>query len=127
MTHDLKKMLDLLERLEFELKFVQDGGYGRSPKTPQQATRIFEDSPICPNFNDDSHPTPCEHCQLMQFVPAAQQGERVPCRFIPLTEEGKTIDHFYRSGTQQELEAALESWLQKQIQRLKQMQESASC
>ncbi|MBS1851063.1 MAG: hypothetical protein JST79_09150 [Acidobacteria bacterium] len=114
----------LLELLQFELKFLRDGGYGRSPRTSWRATHIFEDSPVCPNFNDPSHPTPCEHCQLMQFVPRERQEEAVPCRFIPLTPQGETIEQFYRCGTQQELEAALESWLQKQIERLERAQDT---
>ena len=40
----------VLELLKFELKFLEDGGYGRSPKTPWQPTYIFEDSPSCLNF-----------------------------------------------------------------------------
>jgi hypothetical protein len=54
----------------------------------------------------------------MEFVPLQFRGESAPCRFVPLTEAGETIDHFYRSGTQMELEEALACWLRKHIQRM---------
>ena len=36
---------EILELLRFELKFVEDGGYGRSPRTPWRPPYILEDSP----------------------------------------------------------------------------------
>lgn len=108
----------VLEVLRFELKFLEDGGYGRSPRTPWRATNIFEDSPTCLNFGDPSHPHPCNECFLMEFVPEKKQGERVPCHFIPLTAKGETVDDFYRWGTQIEVEEALKNWLRKEIKRI---------
>jgi len=35
---------DLLEVLKFELTFLEQGGYGRSPRTPWRPQYIFEDS-----------------------------------------------------------------------------------
>lgn len=109
---------DTLEVLRFELKFLEDGGYGRSPRTPWRAPLIFEDSPSCLNFDDSARPHPCKECLLMQFVPKEQQGQGVPCRFIPLTEHGETIEHFYSSGTQIEIEEALKSWLRNRIKEM---------
>jgi hypothetical protein len=111
---------DVLEVLRFELGFLQDGGYGRSPRTPWRPPAIFEDSPICPNFSHAGQPHPCDHCLLMAFVPEARQSERVPCRFIPITEHGQTVDDLYRTGTQLEMEEALGRWLREQIQRIEQ-------
>jgi hypothetical protein len=51
---------DILEILKFELSFLEDGGYGRSPQAPWRAPAIFADSPICPNFCDPARPHPCE-------------------------------------------------------------------
>jgi hypothetical protein len=109
---------DILDVLRFELGFVDDGGYGRSPRTPWRAPAIFEDSPICPNFCDPSHPHPCENCLLEQFVPQGQKGESIPCRFIPLTDDGQTVEDLYRTGSQAELEEALTNWLRTQIARI---------
>ena len=36
---------EVLELLKFELKFLEDGGYGRSPRTPWRPPFILEDSP----------------------------------------------------------------------------------
>ena len=109
---------DILEILKFELSFLEDGGYGRSPQAPWRAPAIFEDSPICPNFCDPARPHPCESCLLEQFVPEGQQKESIPCRFISLTEEGLTVEDLYRTGSQAEMEEALAKWLRTQIQRI---------
>jgi len=111
---------DILEVLQFELNFLEDGGYGRSPHSPWRAPAIFEDSPICPNFCDPARPHPCDTCLLETFVPENRRAESVPCRFIPITEQGQTVDDFYRTGTQLEMEEALIRWLRAQIQRIEQ-------
>lgn len=109
---------DILDVLRFELSFLQDGGYGRSPHSPWRAPAIFEDSPICPNFCDPARPNPCESCLLEQFVPDGQKGESIPCRFIQLTKEGQTVEDLYRTGSQLEMEVALAEWLRAQIERI---------
>lgn len=109
---------DILDVLRFELSFLQDGGYGRSPRTPWRAPAVFEDSPSCPNFCDPAHSHPCESCLLEQFVPDGQKKESVPCRFIPVTKDGKTIEDLYRTGSQSEMEEALATWLREQIEHI---------
>lgn len=111
---------DLLEVLRFELSFLEDGGYGRSPHTPWRPPAIFEDSPACPNFCDPARPHPCDSCLLVNFVPESLRNEAVPCRFIPITDQGQTVDDFYRTGTQVEMEEALARWLRAQIKRIEQ-------
>jgi hypothetical protein len=115
MTQDER---DILEVLKFELGFLEDGGYGRSPRTPWRAPAIFEDSPICPNFCDPARPHRCESCLLEEFVPENRRAESVPCRFIQLTEAGQTVEDFYRTGSQTEMEEALARWLRAQIKRI---------
>lgn len=110
---------DILEVLQFELSFLEHGGYGRSPHAPWRAPAVFEDSPICPNFCDPAQPHSCESCLLEQFVPSDRRSESIPCRFIPLTQEGQTVDDFYRTATQAEMEEALGHWLRTQIERIK--------
>jgi hypothetical protein len=109
---------DILDILKFELSFLEDGGYGRSPHAPWRAPAVFEDSPICPNFCDPARPHPCENCLLEQFVPDGQRKESIPCRFIPLTEDGATVEDLYRTGSQVEMEEALAKWLRSQIARI---------
>jgi hypothetical protein len=111
----------VLELLKFELKFVEDGGYGRSPRTPWRPSLIFEDSPSCLNLVDPARPHPCSECCLMKFVPGELRNENSPCRFIPLNKKGETIDYFYRCGTHLEMEEALVSWLRSQIARFEEL------
>jgi hypothetical protein len=115
MAHDNRDILDILK---FELGFLEDGGYGRSPHAPWRAPAIFEDSPICPNFCDPARPHPCQSCLLEQFVPDAQKKESIPCRFIQLTPDGVTVEDLYRTGSQVEMEEALAKWLREQIARI---------
>jgi hypothetical protein len=117
---------DLLDLLTFELKFLEDGGYGRSPRTPWLRQRAFEDSITCPNFGDPSRPHPCSECLLMRFVPSELKDQDSPCRLIPLNDKGETIDYFYRYGTQLELEEALAGWLRRQIKRIEEQRETAA-
>lgn len=123
MTQDNRDILDVLK---FELSFLQDGGYGRSPRTPWRAPSIFEDSPACPNFCDPARPHPCESCLLEQFVPENRKKESVPCRFIELTNEGETVEDFYRTGSQIEIEQALARWLRAQIDRIEKERAAAA-
>ena len=119
---------DLLDLLKFELKFLEDGGYGRSPHAPWRRQTAFEDSPTCLNFGDPTRPHPCTECLLMRFVPREHHKDQVsPCRHILLTDNGDTIDYFYRCGTQLgllKLEEALASWLRKQISRIEEHREA---
>ena len=109
---------DVLAVLQFELSFLEDGGYGRSPHKPWRAPAIFEDSPACPNFCDPARPHPCESCLLEEFVPENRRSESSPCRFIQINEQGQTVDDFYRTGNQAELEEALARWLRAQIAKI---------
>lgn len=109
---------EILEALRFELSFLEEGGYGRSPHSPWRPPAIFEDSPICPNFSDAARPHPCNSCLLTNFVPAERQAEDVPCRFIPITPDGQTVDDFYRTASQIEMEEALAAWLRAQIKKI---------
>ena len=117
---------DLLDLLRFELKFLEDGGYGRSPHTPWRRPLVFEDSLSCLNFGDPAHTHPCSECLLMEFVPAELRDEVSPCRLIPLTPKGETVDYFFRCGTQLELEEALAGWLRDQISQIEEKREQAS-
>jgi len=108
---------DLLEVLKFELKFLEDGGYGRSPKTPWRPQLIFEDSPTCINFNSEQH-VPCGECVLIHLVPREFRSAQVPCRHIPLDASGETLDSLYRYGDQVEIEQMVGDWLRTTIHRL---------
>ncbi len=109
---------DLLEVLKSELQFLEDGGYGRSPRTPWRPQYIFEDSPTCMNYDSKENPGPCSDCVLMHLVPPELRSERIPCRHIPLNASGESLDSLYRYGDQHEVEETVGSWLRTTIQRL---------
>jgi len=111
---------DILEVLRFELNFLEQGGYGRSVRTPWKPTSIFQDSLSCINFNDPERPHPCSECLLTDFVPQEAHSEGVPCHHIPLTEHGETVDMMERTCNQGELEEALKNWLRGAIRRIEQ-------
>jgi hypothetical protein len=108
---------EIFRIFQLELKFLEDGGYRYSPRTPWRVPYVFEESPTCLNLHDATRPHPCTECPLIEFVPPQFRGESAPCRFIALTEAGQSVDYFYRAGTQMELEEALACWLHKQIER----------
>jgi len=111
-----------LQVLKNELKFVQRGGY-RSPLV-WRAPLVFQDSPTCPKEACCS--CPAADCVLIRFVPREHRYEPVPCRHIPLNESGETVDSLYRTGTTEEIEQTLQSWLQQTIRQLEQTSEQAS-
>jgi hypothetical protein len=109
---------DLLEVLKFELNFLKDGGYGRSPRTPWRPSYIFEDSPTCLNYDAKENRASCSECVLMHLVPLERRLAKIPCRHIPLNASGETLDSLYRCGNQREIEEAVASWLKETIVRL---------
>ena len=111
---------DILEVLKFELSFLEQGGYGRSVRTPWKATSIFQDSLSCLNYGEPDRPHPCEECLLMKFVPEASRNETVPCHHIPITERGETLEHVEERYNQAQLEEAVIQWLRRTIARLEQ-------
>jgi len=109
---------DLLGLLKFELAFLQEGGYGRSPRTPQKPQYIFEDSLTCMNYDSKQNPGPCSDCVLMNLVPPERRSEKIPCRHIPLNVSGETLDSLYQHSNQNEIEDTVGEWLRNVIQRL---------
>jgi hypothetical protein len=109
---------DTLEILRAELDFIEKGGYGRSVKTPWQPTSIFQDSTACLNFADPERTHPCNECLLIDFVPADDRTQDVPCHFIPLDSSGITIDELEWKENQREIEEAVKNWLRASIKRL---------
>ena len=108
-----------LQVLKNELQFVQKGGY-RVPLV-WRALLVFEDSPTCPKERCSACPD--TDCVLMRFVPKECRCEAVPCRHIPLNELGETVDSLYRTGTSEEIEQTLQSWLLETIRQLEETSE----
>ncbi len=115
MPHDDR---DLLEVLRFELNFLEQGGYGRSVRTPWQPTSIFQDSLSCLNFDDPARRHPCNECLLYDLVPPQKRAETVPCHHIPLNAAGQTIATLDVGYNHQEVEEEMIAWLRRTIARL---------
>ena len=109
-----------LEVLKFELSFLEQGGYGRSPHTPWRPSLIFQDSPSCINFNEPGRPHPCDECMLTDFVPGDKQCADVPCRHIPLNTAGQTIEDLYRTSSDIEIQEIVAKWIRAAIAKLEQ-------
>lgn len=78
MSEPKKDDRDLLDLLKVELRFLEDGGYGRSPHAARRASLIFEDSLTCMNFNSQDERQPCSACLLMHSVPPGRVCEQIP-------------------------------------------------
>lgn len=117
---------DLLDVLKSELEFLENGGYRKAEKSSWRAQFIFEDSSACLNFGTSGNRRPCAECILMQFVPGNSASKDIPCRYIPLNEQGETLDSLYRTGTPDEIEALVVRWLRSQIRALEQARHSSS-
>ena len=115
MTYDTRDLLTVLKK---ELEFFEKGGYRNSARAPWRPQLVFQDSPTCLNFDATQQPKPCSECILTQLVRGDMQRKKFPCRYIPLNKRGETIDSFYRSGTQEELELELGRWLKVTIESL---------
>lgn len=112
MDSNLHIVLNLLKK---ELEFLESGGYKLNSARPWRAAYMFEESPSCPNHLDRTRQKRCQDCWLMRFVPNDLQSEQVPCRFVPLTADGLTVDTLYRCATAAESEDALRVWLRRKI------------
>ena len=107
---------DLLQVLTAELEFLQRGGYRRHTWRP---LFIFEDSPTCVNYRDRNRPLPCSECKLLRLVPDEHREASLPCRHIPLNEQGDTLELLYNTATQEELEGHVARWLRTTIANLR--------
>jgi hypothetical protein len=116
----LKDDRDILEVLKAELDFIEKGGYGRSVRTPQQPTSIFQDSMSCLNLGDPQRTHPCSECPLIDFAPSEARAADVPCHHIPLSETGETVDALEWQEDQPKLEEAVKDWLRAKIKQVEQ-------
>jgi len=107
------------EILQFELDFMEQGGYGRSVRRPWQPKVIFMDSPTCLNFNDPERPHACSGCALMDFVPEQYRSERVPCHHIPLTASGETVANLFDPTDDGKLQDVVHQWLKQTLKRVR--------
>jgi hypothetical protein len=118
MITNTKQDSDILELLKSELSFIEQGGYGRSVRTPWLPKSVFQDSLTCINFSDPNRTEPCSACELTKFVSADHQAENVPCHFIALNDAGETIEDLEAQDNQAKLEATLKQWMRTMIEEI---------
>ena len=109
---------DILELLKDELEFIEKGGYGRSVRTPWLNKSIFQDSLSCINYGDPYRTQPCNECHLLEFVSPEDRTEDVPCHFIPLNTDGKTIEDLQLRDNEAKLEREVTTWLRARIKEI---------
>ncbi len=109
---------DVLEILKFELSFLENGGYGRSVRTPWKETSLFQDSLTCINFGDPARTRPCDECLLMDFVPNDLRSTDIPCHHIPMTDQGDSLEVIEMRKGRMEAEEALKNWLRQAIEKI---------
>ena len=111
---------DILELLKDELDFIENGGYGRSVRTPWQEKSAFQDSLTCINYGYPYRAHPCNECHLLDFVDPERRTEAVPCHFIPLNSDGDTIEDLQSQDNQSKLEREMKAWLRGKISEIEQ-------
>jgi hypothetical protein len=109
---------DVLELLKDELAFIEQGGYGRSVRTPWLPKSVFQDSLSCINYGYPYRAHPCNECHLLDFVAEEYRGQEVPCHFIPLNDRGETIEDLEGQNNEPKLEADVKKWLRGKIAEL---------
>jgi hypothetical protein len=113
------------EVLQFELDFLEQGGYGRSVHTPRLPKILFRDSPSCLNFDDELRTHPCSACVLMDYVPEEERNTLIPCHHIPLNERGETISSLFDPVNERKAQDALAQWLRNELARLRERRETS--
>src|ERR1700676_3327494 len=116
---------NLLDVLKAELALLEEGGYDRWASQSWRQPLIFEDSPICINYDSKDHTEPCSSCVLFQLVPPQFRGKQIPCRHIPFNAEGETLDSLGRYSDQFETEEVLRDWLRKTIETVEKEQQAS--
>lgn len=115
MPNDLR---EIIEQLKLQKSILEDGGYGRSVRTPWKEESLFRDSVTCLNVGEQVKKHPCSECLLWEWVPEEHKDQDIPCHFIPLNKEGQSIAELEEAGKRDEAEQALLVWLNTTIQKL---------
>lgn len=109
---------DLLQLLKDELAFVEQGGYGRSVRTPWRPTSTFQDSLTCINYGYPYRAHPCNECHLIDFVSEEDRKQPIPCHHIRLNADGATITDLEDADNQRKLEEDVKLWLRSKIKEI---------
>jgi hypothetical protein len=117
---------DILEVLKQELEFIEQGGYGRSVRTPWKPTSVFQGSLSCINYGYPYKAHPCSECLLSDFVPPEGRAAVVPCHHIPMNDAGETIEELEVEDNQGKLEETVKDWLRARIKDIEEKRATAA-
>ena len=109
---------DLLQLLKDELAFVEQGGYGRSVRTPWKSTSIFQDSLTCINYGYPYRVHSCNDCHLIDFVSEQDRTQAIPCHHIQLNDKDETVVDLEDAENQRKLEEEVKQWLRNRIKEI---------
>jgi hypothetical protein len=109
---------DIVEILQQELSFIEQGGYGLSVRTPWLQKSMFQDSLTCLNYGYPYRAHPCSECHLLDFVAPENHSQMVPCHYIPLDDAGNTIEELEGEGNEARMQTLVRKWLRTQIDRI---------
>jgi hypothetical protein len=107
---------EMLDDLKLELRFLETGGYEPSVHEPRKELNVFRDSPSCLNYALPVKEHSCSECWLIDFVPASQRSQSMPCHHIPLNERGDTIASIGKPGNDSKVQETMRDWLRKKIE-----------
>lgn len=111
---------EIIDALKVEMSILEDGGYGRSVRTPRRETRLLRDSVTCLNVGETVKQHPCGECFLIEHVPEPYRGQDTPCHHIPLNPSGETLESLNAKGNREDMEEALLDWIRTTIKKLEQ-------
>jgi hypothetical protein len=114
----MAELKEILQELKLQRSILQDGGYGRSVRTPWKPTQLFRDSLTCLNFGSEVKEHSCDECLLWQWVPEERRKEENACHHIPLNAQGDTIASLEAAGDRDKAEKAVMEWLDNTIREL---------
>jgi hypothetical protein len=104
--------------LKLQFAFLEKGSRSHSIRTSWKRTTIFQGLPTCFNYNDPGQRHPCNECVLIAFVPSEKREESIPCRYIPMTRLGDTIESMESWAGREQLEDVVKNWLRDRIKKL---------
>ena len=114
---------DLIRILEAELDVIEGGGYESPAGHPEVERPMFDNSVSMACINHwevPGHETDChDNCVLLQAVPEARRGERLPCHHIPLNAAGESVSALEATGGRERAQEEVKQWLRTMIETLK--------
>jgi hypothetical protein len=114
---------ELIRLLEAELDLIESGGYESPAGHPELKRPLFDRSVSMACINHwevPGHEKDChEDCVLLDSVPLANRGEKMPCHHIPLNDKGDTVNTLEAKAGRERTQEEVKRWLRRKIAQLK--------